>query len=106
MVHSDFIHPNTEKSFTIGRAPKCDFTCSDSKLGGPTFVLVRTEKTGSGATLRFSSKMKGELHRRSGEEVMTLAEAKEKRVANSDGDGYSISQQGDDFAWADIGGIG
>jgi TonB family protein len=105
MLASHFIHPGTEKQFTIGSSAKCDFACSDSKLGGPSFVVVRTDKQGGGATLRFTSKMKGELHRRSGEEVMTLAEAKERRVASSDGDAYGISMQGDDYAWVDVGGV-
>ncbi len=106
MVASHFIQPGQEKKFTIGSAAACDFTCSDSRLGGPSFILVRTDKGGSGgATLRFTGKMKGELHRRSGDEVMTLAEAKEKRVASNDGDAYSVQMQGDDFAWVDLGGI-
>ncbi|MBL8949612.1 MAG: adventurous gliding motility protein GltG [Myxococcaceae bacterium] len=106
MVGSHFIHPGQEKKFTIGSAASADFTCSDSKLGGPSFLLLRTEKGGAGgATLRFTGKMKGELHRKSGEEVMTLAEAKEKRVASSEGDAYAIQMQGDDFAWVDVGGV-
>ncbi|MBK7858589.1 MAG: adventurous gliding motility protein GltG [Archangiaceae bacterium] len=104
MVASHFIHPGVEQKFTVGSAKDCNFTCSDSKLGSPSFVLVRTEK-GGGATLRFTGKMKGELHRRSGDEVMTLAEAKEKRVASSEGEGYAVTMQGDDFAWVDIGGV-
>jgi hypothetical protein len=103
MVASHFIQPGAEKAFTIGSAPKCDFACSDSKLGGPSFVLVQSGKAGS--TVRFAGKMKGELHRKRGEEVMTLAEAKEKNIASSDGDGYAITIQGDDFIWVDVGGV-
>jgi outer membrane biosynthesis protein TonB len=102
MVASHFIQPGAEKAFTIGSAPKCDFTCGDSRLGGPSFAIVQTGKAGT--TVRFTGKMKGELHRRGGEEVMTLADAKEKRVASSDGDGYAISVQGDDFVWVEVGG--
>jgi hypothetical protein len=75
----------------------------DSKLGGPIFEVVRFDK--GNATVRFTNRMKGELHRRQGDEVMTVKDAIDKRVASSDGDGYAVSLAGDDFIWIDLGGV-
>jgi TonB family protein len=103
MVASHFIHPGTERKFTVGSAAGVDFPMGDSRLAGPSFQVVRMGK--EGATLRFTGKMKGELHRKQGDEVLTLSDAKSKGVASSDGDAYSIHLQNDDFAWVDLGGV-
>ena len=103
MVGSHFFHPGAEKKFTVGTAPNVDFPMGDSRLAGPSFEVIRFGK--EGATLRFTGKMKGELHRKQGDQVLTLADAKEKRVASSDGDAFSIHLQTDDFAWVDLGGV-
>jgi TonB family protein len=75
----------------------------DSLFAGPSFDVVRFGK--AGAQLRFTSKMKGELQRRSGDETTTLDEARQKGVASNDGDGYSITLGHEDFAWVDLGGV-
>lgn len=103
MVESRFIHPEETRSFKVGSALGVDFAMGDSKLGGPSFEVVRFDK--GNATLRFTNKMKGELHRRQGDEVMSIKDAIDKRVASSDGDGYALSLANDDFAWVDLGGI-
>lgn len=103
MVGEFFMHPDVERTFKIGNIVGCDFEMGDSKLGAPSFDLVKFGK--AGATLRFTGKMNGELQRRFGEETMTLEEAKKKGLASSDGDGYSITLQHEDFAWVDLGGI-
>jgi TonB family protein len=103
MVGTHFFHPGTEKKFTVGTAAGVDFSMGDSRLAGPSFEAIRFGK--DGATLRFTGKMKGELHRKQGDQVLSLAEAKEKRVATSDGDAFSIHLQTDDFAWVDLGGV-
>jgi len=103
MVATQYFSPNGESSYTVGTAQGVSFPMGDGKLGGPSFVAARQGK--DGAVVRFTSKMKGELQRRGGAEVMTLAQAKETRAASSDGDGYSITLQGDDFVWVDLGGV-
>jgi len=103
MVGSHFFHPGSTKKFTVGTATNVDFSMGDSRLAGPSFEVIRFGK--DGATLRFTGKMKGELHRKQGDQVMSLSEAKEKRVANSDGDAFSITLSSDDFAWVDLGGV-
>ena len=103
MVESAFIHPEQSRTYTVGTAQGVDFPMGDSKFGGPKFEVVKFEK--GSATLRFTSKMKGELHRRQGDEVMSLKDAIDKRVASSDGDGYAINLHNDDFAWVDLGGV-
>jgi pSer/pThr/pTyr-binding forkhead associated (FHA) protein len=101
MVGEFFLHPDREKTFRVGGLKGVDFEMGDSKLGGPVFDLVKFGR--GGATLRFTSKMQGELQRKFGEEVITLAEAKKRGVASDDGDGFAISLGNDDFAWVDLG---
>ncbi len=103
MVGSHFFHPGSETKFTVGTAAGVNFSMGDSRLAGPSFEVIRFGK--DGATLRFTGKMKGELHRKQGEQVLTLSEAKEKRIASSDGDAFSIHLASDDFAWVDLGGV-
>lgn len=103
MVGEYFLHPGREKTFKVGAVQGVDFEMGDAKLGGPSFTLVKFGQ--AGATLRFSSKMQGELQRRFGEEVMTLAEAKKRGLATDDADGYAVSLGNDDFAWIDLGGV-
>lgn len=103
MVANHFFHPGTEKNFTVGSASGVDFDMGDSKLGVPSFIAARQTK--EGAVVRFNNKMKGELHRRGGAEVMTLEQAKQTRAATSDGDANAISLHNDDFVWVDLGGV-
>ncbi len=103
MVGDFFLHPDVERTFTIGTTAKSHFNMGDSKLGAPTFELVRFGK--AGASLRFTSKMNGELQRKFGDETMTLDEAKKKNIATADGDGLVLTLQHEDFAWIDLGGI-
>jgi hypothetical protein len=92
-----------ERTFTVGTTAGSHFVMGDSKFGAPTFDLVKFGK--AGATLRFTSKMNGELQRKFGEETMTLDEAKKKGIAQNDGDALSLTLQHEDFAWVDLGGI-
>ena len=55
--------PAPTKAFTVGARRTCDFTWATRKLGGPTFER-RARPARHGSTLRFTGKMKGELHRR------------------------------------------
>ncbi len=103
MVGEFFLQPGAERTFRVGQLKGVDFEMGDSKLGGPSFELVKFGK--NGATLRFSSKMNGELQRRFGEETMTLDEAKKRGVASNDGDALAITLAPEDFAWVDLGGI-
>ncbi len=103
MVGEYFLHPTTEQVFRVGSAKGVNFEMGDARLGGPSFELIRFGK--GGATLRFTSKMNGELQRKSGDEVMTLEDAKKKGVAQNDGDGLIINLQSDDFVWVDLGGV-
>ncbi len=103
MVGEFFLHPDVERTFTVGTTAKSHFNMGDSKFGAPTFDLVRFGK--AGASLRFTSKMNGELQRKFGEETMTLDEAKKKNIATADGDGLVLTLQHEDFAWIDLGGI-
>jgi TonB family protein len=102
MVGEYFLHPEREKVFKVGGLKGVDFEMGDAKLGGPSFELVKFGR--GGATVRFTGKMQGELQRRFGEEVMTLAEAKKRGLATEDGDGLAIALANDDFAWIDLGG--
>ena len=103
MVGEFFLHPDVEKTFKVGTTKDVEFVMGDSKFSAPTFELVRFGK--AGATLRFTSKMNGELQRKFGDETMTLDEAKKKNIATSDGDALAITMQHEDFAWVDLGGI-
>lgn len=103
MVGEFFLHPGVERAFKVGSLKGVDFEMGDQLLGGPSFDVVRFGK--NGAQLRFTSKMKGELQRRFGDETMTLDEAKKRGAAQSEGDGYAITLANDDFAWVDLGGV-
>ena len=103
MVGEFFLHPDVEKTFTVGTTKSVQFVMGDSKFNAPTFDLVRFGK--AGATLRFTSKMNGELQKKFGEETMTLDEAKKKGIATADGDALCLTLQHEDFAWVDLGGI-
>ena len=103
MVGEYFLHPDVEKTFTVGSTKAVQFVMGDSKFGAPSFQLVRFGK--AGATLRFTSKMNGELQRKFGDETMTLDEAKKKNIAAADGDALALTLQHEDFAWVDLGGI-
>lgn len=98
-----FLHPNVEKTFTVGSVKGVNFEMGEGKFGLPSFELVRFGK--AGATLRFTSKMNGELQRRSGDELMSLADAKKQGVASEDNGALSVTLANDDFAWVDLGGI-
>lgn len=102
MVGEYFLKPGLATTFTVGSAQGVNFVMGDQKLGGPKFEAVKADP--QGFLLRFTGKMKGELHRGDGT-VMDLKQAIERRVASSDGDGYGISLQSDDFAWVDLGGV-
>jgi hypothetical protein len=101
IVGEYFLAPGQERAFTVGSAKGVDFEMGD--ITGPMFQVVRFGK--NGAQLRFTSKMEGELHRKFGDEVLTLAEAKKKGLAQADGDAVALTLGNDDFAWVDLGGV-
>ncbi len=103
MVGEFFLHPDVESTFTVGSGEKAKFHMGDSKLGAPVFELVKFGK--NGATLRFTSKMNGELQRKFGEETFSLEECKRRNIATSEGDALALTLQHEDFAWVDLGGI-
>jgi TonB family protein len=103
MVGEYYLHPGKAASFSVGTAQGVGFIMGDSKLGAPKFEVVRADN--QGYVLRFTKKMKGELHRSHGDQVLTLSQAIESKAASSDGDGYGIALKSDDFAWVDLGGI-
>lgn len=101
IVGEFFLSPGVERSFRVGSAKGVDFEMGD--LGGsPVFELVRFGK--NGCQLRFTGKAEGELHRKFGDEVFTLAEAKKKGLAQADGDAMALTLGSDDFAWIELGG--
>jgi TonB family protein len=103
MVGEFFVHPNPPKAkvFTVGSAQGVDFAMGEGKLGAPKFDILKAD--GHGFTLRFTGKMKGELHRR--DEVTELKAIIESGKASHDGDSYALTLENDDFAWIDLGGI-
>jgi TonB family protein len=101
IVGEYFLSPGVERSFRVGSGQGVDFDMGD--IGGPLFELVRFGK--AGAQLRFTSQMQGEVHRKFGDEVLSLADAKKKGFAQADGDGVALTLNNDDFAWVDLGGI-
>ncbi len=103
IVGEYFLAPGIERAFRVGSAAGVDFAMGDANLGGPAFDVLRLGK--SGASLRFTSKMTGELHRKFGDEVLPLEEVKRKGLARADGDGFDLSLGPEDFAWVDLGGI-
>ncbi len=103
MVGEYFLHPGRAAVFSVGTAPNVNFVMGDAKLGGPKFDVLRADP--QGFVLRFARKMKGELHRNHGDQVLDLAQAIDQNAASSDGDAYGVSLKPDDFAWVDLGGI-
>ncbi len=101
IVGEYFLSPGMERAFRVGSAAGVDFEMGE--IGGPVFELVKFGK--NGCQLRFTGKMEGELHRKFGDEVLTLSEAKKKGLAQADGDAVALTLSNDDFAWIDLGGI-
>ncbi len=101
IVGEFFLSPGMERTLRVGSAAGVDFVMGD--ITGPVFELVKFGK--NGCQLRFTSKMEGELHRKFGDEVLTLSEAKKKGLAVADGDAVALTLNGDDFAWVDLGGV-
>lgn len=101
IVGEYFVSPGAERAFRVGSAQGVDFEMGE--ISGPVFELLRFGK--NGAQLRFTQKMEGELHRKFGDEVLTLVEAKQKGLAQADGDALALTVGSDDFAWVDLGGI-
>lgn len=96
-----FVPPGLKKGFTVGSAKGVDFVMGDSKLGGPSFEVLRTD--GQSFTVRFARKMKGELTRKG--ETLDLEAVMEAGKASSDGDAYALTLEADDFFWVDLGGL-
>ena len=101
IVGEYFLSPGVERSFKVGSGQGVDFVMGD--ISGPLFDLVRFGK--NGAQLRFTAKMEGEVHRKFGDEVLSLADAKKKGLAQADGDAVALTLSNDDFAWIELGGI-
>ncbi|HZA51548.1 MAG TPA: adventurous gliding motility protein GltG, partial [Myxococcaceae bacterium] len=103
MVGEFFIPPGStsKKPFTIGTASGVDFPMGDSRLGGPSFELVKPDP--HGFSVRFTGKMKGQFWHK--DDSMELMHAIESRKATRDGDAYSIGLGADDFLIVDLGGV-
>jgi TonB family protein len=101
IVGEHFLAPGMDRSFKVGSGQGVDFDMGD--IAGPLFELVRLGK--KGAQLRFTATMEGEVHRKFGDEVLSLADAKKKGLAQADGDAVALTLSNDDFAWIDLGGI-
>jgi len=101
IVGEHFLSPGMERSFKVGSGQGVDFDMGD--IAGPLFELVRLGK--KGAQLRFTATMEGEVHRKFGDEVLSLADARKKGLAQADGDAVALTLSNDDFAWIDLGGI-
>ncbi len=103
IVGEYFLHPGAERAFKVGSQKGVDFEMGDALLGGPSFEVVRFGR--EGARLRFTSKMTGEVHRRQGAEIVPVTEARQRGLAQPDGEALSVTLGNDDFAWVDLGGV-
>jgi TonB family protein len=102
IVAEHFFKPESTSTFTIGSKKGVQFEMGEGRFGADSFELVRYQK--GTVALRFTGKMKGELHRKFGDEILTLNQAREKGHASADGDAYALNMGSDDFAWVDVGG--
>jgi TonB family protein len=96
-----FIKPRSTKAFSVGTAPGVDFITGDANLNGPKFEIVRADN--DGFQLRFTNRLNGELHRNGA--PLQLKQLIETGQVQHDGDAYSLSLDGDDFAWVDLGAV-
>ncbi len=101
MVGEYFLRPGAGKAFSVGSAPTVNFEMGDSKLGGPSFDLVKPDQ--QGFLVRFTNKMKGEYWRKG--EQMDLQQAIESGRASNDGDAYGITVGPDDLVVVELGGV-
>ena len=96
-----FLPPGQKKSFSVGTAAGVDFVTGDSRLGGPSLEVLRTD--GQTYTVCFTGKMKGELIR--GEETLGLEAVIESGLASHEDSAYTLALDQDDIFWADLGGV-
>ncbi len=96
-----FMAPGSKRSFSVGSVAGVDFVMGDSRLGKPRMEVVRTD--GQAFTVCFTRKMKGELVRKG--EPLEFEAVLESGKASSEGDGYSLTLDAEDFFWVDLGGI-
>ncbi len=96
-----FLAPGKKKNLTVGSAAGVDFVMGDSKLGSPRMEVMRTD--GQTYSVCFTGKMKGELIRK--DETLELNAVIESGKASSDGGGYSLTLETEDFFWVDLGGV-
>jgi TonB family protein len=96
-----FLAPGKPKSFKVGSAAGVDFVMGDTRLGGPSTEVLRTD--GQTYTVFFNKKLKGELTRK--EETLDLGAVIETGKVSSEGDGYALVLEPDDFYWVDLGGV-
>jgi TonB family protein len=96
-----FLPPGQKKSFSVGTAAGVDFVTGDSRLGGPSLEVLRTD--GQTYTVCFTGKMKGELIR--GAETLSLEAVIESGQASHEDSAYTLTLEQDDTFWADLGGV-
>jgi TonB family protein len=96
-----FMAPGKKQSFTVGSAAGVDFVMGDSKLGSPRMEVLRTD--GQTFNVLFNGKMKGELTRK--DETLDLNGVIESGKASGEGGAYSLTLDGEDFLWVDLGGV-
>jgi len=96
-----FLKPRSTKAFSVGTAPGVDFVTGDANLNGPKFDIVRADN--DGFQLRFTNRLNGELQRNGA--PLQLKQLVQTGQVQHDGDAYSLSLDGDDFAWVDLGAV-
>jgi len=96
-----FLSPGKPRSFKVGSAAGVDFVMGDARLSGPSTEVVRTD--GQTFTVFFSKKLKGELTRK--DETLDLGAVIESGKATSEGEGYALTLEAEDFFWVDLGGV-
>jgi TonB family protein len=96
-----FLAPGKAKSFTVGSEKGVDFVMGDARLSSPRTEVLRTD--GQSYTVFFNKKLKGELTRK--EETLDLQAVIESGKASSEGEGFGLTLEADDFYWVDLGGV-
>jgi TonB family protein len=96
-----FLPPKKKRSFTVGCAKGVDFIMGESKLGGPSFQVARTD--GESFSVCFTGQMKGELTRKG--ETMDLKAVIESGKASHEGEAYVLTLQKEDVVSVDLGGV-
>ncbi len=96
-----FLAPGQKQAFSVGSLKGVNFIMGDSKLGGPSLDVVRSD--GQSFSVAFTGKMKGELTRKG--DSRDLKQLIESGKASHEGEAYVLPLESDDFLWVDLGGV-